>query len=259
MVFCQQGEAYVLRTGVLGVLCVVGLLACGRGPDARSVIGTGVSALTRHALTDLYPLRSNMRATYALAQTRSDGQVVQRTMLMDVVDVVREASGDTLATTVRAYGDFRLPATRVRVSKDNVRVSRAKDPEPGPSLVLLQSPLVVGRTWEGRQFADGSSESVQYRGVEPVDGPDGVVRAHRVDHLIEYAQGGSDCLEYWYAPGWGAVRMVERSTLFTNKGRIHLTVVGVLKGLTTHDGSFQSPSAAYSSPTWLPGGWFTDR
>gem|GEM_PF-4512157 len=249
----------MLRTGVVGVCCVVGLLACGRVPDARSVIGTGVSALTNYALADLYPLRSKMRATYALEQTRSDGRVVYRTMLMDVVDVVREASGDTLATTVRTYGDFRLPATRVRVSNGTVRVSRAQDPEPGPSLVLLQSPLVVGRTWQGRQFADGSTESVQYMGVERVDGPEGVVRAHRVDHLIDYAQGGSDRLEYWYAPGWGAVRMVERTTLFTNKGRIHLTVVGVLNGLTTHDGSRKAQPVAHPSPSWLPGGWFTDR
>jgi hypothetical protein len=64
--------------------------------------------------------------------------------------------------------------------------------------------------------------------IETVTVPAGTFEAMRVDHEITYAQGATDTLNYWYAPGVGCVKMIERTTLFSGPTPTHLEVIGEL-------------------------------
>jgi hypothetical protein len=214
-------------------LSALSLSAC-QLPAASKAPGlTGARAAVRvsarEAATDLYPVIPGARWEYVLQQKQGDNPVQERPMSIAIVSAEARPDGATLAVTERRYENWSPPRTRVLRYPDKVVLSRLSDPEDGPSITIMQLPLKAGRTWPGRPLEGGNSETLQAMGVETVKVPAGSYQAQRVDHLIRYSNGATDTLSYWYAPGVGVVKMIERSTLFQEGGEVHLEVTGLLK------------------------------
>lgn len=232
-----------MRCSRLAALAVVVLLlnACQAGSPA-ALVRTPVNARAM-ADADLYPLANGRTWTYALDQQQGDGPVQHNAMTIVTSAVTEVSPGVTQAVLDRHYGSFTPPSTRVRKSADAVTLSRLSDPVGGPSITILHFPLTVGTSWPGRDFGGGNTETIWPQGPENVTVPAGTYVAQRVDHHIHYAQGSEDVLSYWYAPGVGVVKMIERLTVWQGTQAVHLVSTGSLTML--------SGSAAESSSKGL--------
>ncbi|MDB5097239.1 MAG: hypothetical protein JWM80_1660 [Cyanobacteria bacterium RYN_339] len=193
-------------------------------PHAAAPASRAVRALDT---ADLYPLIQGQRWEYELLQRQNDAAPVKKAMTIALTRV--EAKGDTTeATLERTYGSFAPPPTRVVKTAAGVRLSRLADPVDGPSITILKFPLQAGQTWPGRDFGGGNTETIAPQGAEAVDVPAGHFDAQRVDHHIAYANGATDTLSYWYAPGVGLVKMIERITVWQGDQAMHLASTGSL-------------------------------
>lgn len=206
------------------------LAGCAHAPVAPLLPRAGAFAV--RATGDLYPLAKGETWTYALEQQQDANPVQHTAMTIAIASVTTQPDGATMAVLNRTYGTFQPPATRVLHYPDRVVLSRLSDPETGPSLTILHLPLKAGDSWPGRDFGGGNTETVTAKGQETVTVPLGTYTAERVDHLIRYADGKTDTLSYWYAPGVGVVKMIERSTLFETGQTVHLSSTGELKAYT---------------------------
>lgn len=182
----------------------------------------------RSLAADYYPLAVGAKWEYRLLQKQGDGPIGEKPMSIAITSVTPLPDGGVEAVTERRYQSWSPPPTRVRRHADRVVLSRLSDPIDGPSLTILKFPLDAHTAWPGRPFGGGNSETVVPFGEETVTVPAGTFKAFRVDHKIRYATGDTDDLNYWYAPGRGVVKMIERSTLFQGDTKIHLEVTGEL-------------------------------
>lgn len=209
------------------------LAACQAAPGAVSPHQRlAAQAAARQESSSLYPLIPGARWEYRLLQRQDQGPVREKPMAITVASAEAQPSGVTMAVLERRYETWAPPATRVLRSAEKVVLSRLADPIDGPSITIMQLPLEVGARWPGRPLSGGNKETIIPQGPERVTVPAGTYEAERVDHLIEYAPGGTDTLSYWYARGVGVVKMIERSTLFQGDGVIRLEVTGELKAYT---------------------------
>jgi hypothetical protein len=195
----------------------------------------------RSVATDPYPVTVGSKWSYVLQQKQPDGTVHERPMTMEVTSAKAREGGVVEAVLERQYQSWAPPATRVMHYPDKVVLSRLADPEDGPSLTIMHLPFAADSKWPGRPYGGGNSETVHAIAEVSVTVPAGTFKAYKVDHEITYAQGTTDTLEYWYAPGVGFVKMIERTTLWQGDTPLHLEVTGELS-------SWQIGPEAPSSP-----------
>ena len=172
-------------------------------------------------------------------------------MAMGVTSAHEAAPGVVEAVLERRYENWSPPATRAVATGDRVVLSRLAEPVGGPSLTILHLPPTPGERWPGRPLPAGNAETIVVRGLEDVAVPAGAYRAVHVAHELRYANGDGDTLEYWYAPGAGCVRMIERTTLSVGGQPLKLEVEGVLQQLVP-DG-WPMPAAASASADAVAG------
>lgn len=179
-----------------------------------------------------YPVVPGMVWEYQTRQKRNDGSFSERWMKMRITSAQDLGEGVTEAVLERESPSGQARPTRIRVHPDKVVLTRLASPPDGPSLTIMKTPPTVGETWPGRPYTNGNRETISAQGWEDVTVPAGTFRAWRVDHKVDYAQGGSDTLNYWYAPGVGTVKMVERLTLWMGPEPTHLEVTASLTAVT---------------------------
>jgi hypothetical protein len=215
------------RISLVALTCVL-ISAC-QAPLAPQAKVSRTNALqVRSQAADYYPLAMGAQWEYRLLQKQDDGVVREKPMSIRITQVTDLGEGLVEAVTERRYEAWSPPATRVRRSAGQVVLSRLSDPVDGPSLTILKFPFETGATWPGRPFGGGNTETIAPQGDETVQVPAGTFKAMRVDHQIRYSNGATDTLSYWYAPGRGVVKMIERSTLFQGETPIRLEVTGEL-------------------------------
>jgi hypothetical protein len=149
-------------------------------------------------------------------------------MQMGILRAEARAGGTVEAVLERRYRGLQFPPTRVLVRPDAVVLSRLADPLDGPSLTILRGAPAVGASWPGRPLKPGNEERVVVIGEEDVEVPAGRWRGWRVDHVLRYADGEGDTLSYWYVPGVGCARMIERTTIYVGSEKRKLEVDGLL-------------------------------
>lgn len=217
-----------MRFATLGLLAA--LIAGCAAPTAPRLAGDrpAPSLRAKEASASLYPLSAGSRWTYRLLQQQDDGPVREKPMTMRVLSAQAGPDGATEAVVEREYESWKPPLTRALAYADRVVLGRLSDPIGGPSITILKFPLEAGATWPGRPLTGGNSETIAPMGLERVTVPAGAYEAQRVDHRIVYANGATDTLHYWYAPGVGVVKMIERSTLFSGDTPVRLQVTGEL-------------------------------
>lgn len=216
-----------LRIALVASFCAP-ITAC---QTSGAPVGLNPRATTMRARSlaaDYYPLAQGARWEYRLLQKQGDGPVGVKPMSITITSVTPLEDGGVEAVTERRYESWSPPATRVRRYSDRVVLSRLSDPVEGPSLTILKFPFDSTASWPGRPFGGGNSETIVPFGEETVEVPAGTFKAFRVDHKIKYVTGDTDELNYWYAPGRGVVKMIERSTLFQGDQALHLEVTGEL-------------------------------
>lgn len=230
LAFVRSSIAALIATATLGIAACATPVA----PGAAQARAAKALRARDAAAAPLYPLDAGLRWDYTLRQRLADGTVKERPMAMGVARSAEIAPGLVEAVLERGYEGWAPPATRARASADQVVLNRLADPAPpeGPSLTILRLPAAAGDRWGGRPLQGGNAESVVVRGVETVEVPAGTFEALRVDHELTYADGDGDVLNYWYAPGAGCVRMIERTTLSVGGKPVKLAVEGVLTKLT---------------------------
>ena len=203
-------------------------------PGAAVAPHAGAAKARNAAGAPLYPLTAGLRWDYTLRQKQEDGSIKERPMGMGVARAAEIAPGVIEAVLERGYAGWAPPATRATATADRVVLNRLADPAPpaGPSLTILRLPAASGDRWGGRPLTGGNEETVIVRGPETVEVPAGTFDAIHVDHELRYANGDGDVLSYWYAPGAGCVRMIERTTVYLGEKPMKLAVEGVLTKLT---------------------------
>lgn len=215
-----------MRFSFLALAMLTALAGCQAAPHL--VAGRQATLSARSDAGDLYPLTPGTRWEYVLHQRQDDGPVRERAMAIRISERKALADGGVEAVLERAYDGVAPPPTRVRRYADRVTLSRLADPPDGPSITILRLPLTAGESWPGRALGGGHSETIHARGPEAVTVPAGTFQAERVDHEIAYATGGGDTLSYWYAPGRGVVKMIERATVHMSGQTVRLEVTGLL-------------------------------
>lgn len=235
---CQKAPAPAMTAPRLGSAAALS------APQGARGFGPLAGSFTRSAQADLYPVTAGSRWTYVLHQRQADGSEQDRPMTIAITRAETRPDGVVEAVTERQYQNWSPPATRVLRHPDKVVLSRLSDPEDGPSITVLKTPFVPGAEWPGRLLGGGHSETIRAVGQEEVSVPAGRFTAYRVDHLIRYATGGTDTLNYWYAPGVGVVKMIERTTLYQDGKPLHLQVVGELETYVIGAGALKSRGSA---------------
>lgn len=206
------------------VLAALLLSACALpgAPDAKLQAQAAPGARSVPAdLAAYYPAPEGAVWHYAQWSAQDGGPETPREggMTIRVTGAELRSDGTRVAYTRRESPSGQLAPTRILTTASAVSLSRASDPEDGPSLTILRFPFVQQVAWKGRSWpAQGAVESVEPQGFEAVTVPAGTYDAWRVDHVLTYANGAQDRLNYWYAPGVGAVKLVERLTLFLADG-----------------------------------------
>ncbi|MFN3429569.1 MAG: hypothetical protein ACK46X_06420 [Candidatus Sericytochromatia bacterium] len=218
--------------GSLLGLSVVLTSACQKAPSPVAAGLRPATAAVRSAQADFYPVTPGSTWEYQLHQRQANGDTQTRPMTIAIDSAKTRADGVVEAVTSRRYQSWAPPATRVLKFPDRVVLSRLSDPEDGPSITVLKLPLEPGAAWPGRPLEGGHKETIRAIGREAVTVPAGTFEAYRVDHELAYANGDSDTLHYWYAPGVGVVKMIERSTLYQNGQPLKLQVTGELERYT---------------------------
>lgn len=217
----------------IGSLVVLALAGCHAAPSPIAApVRTAGAKAARAVSSDPYPVTAGSKWEYVLHQKQPDGSVHERPMTMEVTSAKTRDNGVVEAVLERQYQSWAPPATRVLHYPDKVVLSRLSDPEDGPSMTILQLPFTADAKWPGRPFGGGNSETVHAIAEETVTVPAGTFKAYHVDHEITYAQGSTDTLNYWYAPGVGCVKMIERTTLWQGDTPVHLEVTGELTSWT---------------------------
>jgi hypothetical protein len=216
-----------LAWSLLG-LQVAALSACGTMPAPNAAKMRAVAPTVRSAPADLYPVAAGSSWEYVLHQKQANGSVQQRPMSIAITSATTREDGVVEAVLERQYQSWAPPATRVLRYPDRVVLSRLSDPIDGPSITVLRTPFEPGARWPGRPLSGGHTETIHAIGQEDVTVPAGAFKAVRVDHEIAYANGDADTLNYWYAPGVGVVKMIERTTLYQGGTPLHLEVTGEL-------------------------------
>lgn len=225
--------------------------ACTAAPVASQRPGALKAA---QASQSLYPVVPGTQWEYQTRQKRNDGSFSERWMKMKITAAQELEGGITEAVLEREFPSLQVPPTRVRVHPDKVVLTRLSSPPDGPSLTILKLPPVAGEAWPGRPYTGGDQETVLPQGWEDVTVPAGTFRAWRVDQKRDYAQGGSDTLNYWYAPGVGTVKMVERLTLWMGPEPTHLEVTASLTAVK-HSPAGGRPEGATLRDRGTPGLW----
>lgn len=220
-----------MRTWVWSLLGVAVVLssACQKAPSPLVAGSRPMAASARSASADLYPVAAGSSWEYVLHQRQADGSEQQRPMSIAITSAETRADGVIEAVMERRYQSWSPPTTRVLRHPDKVVLSRLSDPIDGPSITVLRTPFEPGASWPGRPLAGEHTETIRAIGAEEVKVPAGTFKAWRVDHEIRYATGDGDTLHYWYAPGVGVVKMIERTTLYQNGAPLRLQVTGELE------------------------------
>lgn len=233
MLFSNYQRA-IVSASIGAAIAALATTACSPrvAPGAAPRPAARLAARTAEAA--LYPLTAGLRWDYVLRQRQNDGTIKERPMAMGVARSAEVAPGVVEAVLERGYQGWAPPATRARATADRVVLNRLADPAPpeGPSLTILELPAQAGARWPGRPLAGGHQETVVVKGEEDVAVPAGSYKAVHVVHELRYANGDGDDLEYWYAPGAGCVRMIERTTVEVGGVPMKLAVEGVLTKLT---------------------------
>jgi hypothetical protein len=238
---------------------LIGLLAlpliassCSVAPIASQRPSTAAFAKSAQPL---YPVEAGTEWAYQTRQKRNDGSFSERWMKMRIASAQNLGDGVTEAVLERESPNGPMPTTRIRVHPDKVVLTRLASSPDGPSLTIMQLPPAVGETWPGRPYSNGNRETIAAQGWEDVTVPAGTFRAWRVDQTVTYAQGGTDTLNYWYAPGVGTVKMVERVTLWMGPEPTHLEVTANLTAVT-HGEPGESPAdGVMPRESGTPGLW----
>lgn len=202
-----------------------------------------------------YPVEPGTEWAYQTRQKRNDGSFSERWMKMRIASAQALGSGVTEAVLERESPNGPMAPTRIRVHADKVVLTRLASSPDGPSLTILKLPPTAGETWTGRPYTNGNHEAITAQGWEDVTVPAGTFRAWRVDQTVTYAQGGSDTLNYWYAPGVGTVKMVERTTLWLGPEPTRLEVTASLTAVTRGAPAGSPAEGAAPRERGTPGLW----
>lgn len=167
-------------------------------------------------IPQLYPLHQGWQWVYQTRQKVGDGPERPGAEHRFTIVECSERGGKTEAVMERRYGNFQAPSTLIERTEDEVRLSRYGQPEQG-SITVLRFPLSVGKSWPGRQW-EQAKEIISFLGTESIDVPAGRYLGHHLEHRIEYQNGRTDRLHYWYAPGVGLVKAVEGLTVDLGQG-----------------------------------------
>ena len=223
-----------MRNWVWSLLGVAAVLtsACHKAPAPNAAGPRPMTMAARQTQADLYPVTPGSRWQYVLRSRQADGSVTNRPMAIAITGATPRADGVVEATMEREYQSWSPPTTRVLRHPDKVVLSRLSDPIDGPSITVLRTPFEPGASWPGRPLSGGNSETIRAIGLEEVTVPAGTFKAYRVDHEIRYATGDGDTLNYWYAPGVGVVKMIERTPLYQQGAPLRLQVTGELETYT---------------------------
>ena len=189
---------------------------------------TGREPWLRHGgASDLYPTTVGRTWTYQTHQTQ--GEAPEKPGKEQRLEISRHVPDG--AVMRRFYGSWEAPATLIRKSAEEVRLSRffADAPSATESIAILRFPLQVGAVWPGRSFPR-ATESIEVVGQERITVPAGTFDAWHLRHVLTYAAGGGDDLDYWYAAGVGMVQAIERVTLMSGEKPLHTRVRALLAG-----------------------------
>lgn len=237
----------------LACLLPIALAGCGALGPARLGVGLKASGLQARqageaSLAQLYPVPVGARWAYRLSQVQGDAPPREASMLV----AIAEAQGGPEGTTARLdrrFGQMRAPSTRVSIGPSGVRLARWVEADPSASLSVMVAPLAPGQGWAGRPFTGGNREWVVAGGWSQVETPAGSFRARQVTHELHYADGVVQKLEYWYAPGLGMVKMVERARMWLGGQEILMRSEGLLVGAV----GLPVGSVGEAPPEWQPG------
>lgn len=206
-------------TKKLLVLLPLLLAGCGLAGSGQPLSGTGAGALKAKQAVDfeaLYPLEMGTEWRFRTTQRSGDGPDRPGQEQRMVVTESKAEAGVTTAVIERYYGERQSPTTLAVRSSTGVVLSRYGQPELG-SLTIMKFPLTAGAKWGGR-VKPNVEETVAYEGTASVTVPAGTYVAQRLTHYLTYPNGHVDKLDYWYVPGIGMVKAVERVTLDLGQG-----------------------------------------
>jgi hypothetical protein len=238
---------------VIGLLALTFLASsCAIAPVATQRPGAGQAA---RSAQHPYPVAPGTVWEYQTRQKRNDGSFSERWMKMRIASAQALGSGVTEAVLERESPNGPMPTTRIRVHPDKVVLTRLASSPDGPSLTIMKWPPTLGETWPGRPYTNGNHETISAQGWEDVTVPAGTFRAWRVDQTVTYAQGGTDTLNYWYAPGVGTVKMVERVTLWMGPEPTRLEVTANLTAVTHGAPAGPAPESTAPRERGTPGLW----
>lgn len=206
-------------------------------------------------LGPLYPLKVGARWSYRLLQRQGEAPAREASMLVAISEL-RAGPEGVEARLDRRFGQFRAPSTRVSLGPHGLRLARWVEADPAASLVVLQPPLTPGQSWPGRPLPPGFEERVVAEGTERVEVPAGSFWARRVRHDLTHPGGLVLHLHYWYAPGVGVVRMIERALLQAGPPPLVVEAEGLLTGASGLPEGPQAPaggSVGTAPEPWTPG------
>lgn len=218
----------------LACLLPLALAGCGAWPAKPLGQGVGASALRARghevAPAGLYPVPVGAQWAYRLSQVQGEAPPREARMQVAIAEAQPRQDGGVEARLDRRFGATRAPSTRVSQGPEGVRLARWVEADPMASLSVLVAPLHPGQAWAGRPFQGGNREVVVAGGWATVEVPAGRFQAREVRHELHYADGVVEALEYWYAPGVGMVKMIERARWVAGGQEIKLRSEGLLVG-----------------------------
>lgn len=202
------------RSLLLSFLCfALCLPGCTRTP--ATTFSRTASFQTKR-VPQLYPLEKGWQWVYRTRQRVGDGPEQPGADHRFTIVECSEHEGKTEAVMERRYGNFQAPSTFIERTDDAVLLSRYGHPEQG-SIAVLRFPLTAGKSWPGRTWQQ-AKEIISFLGAESIEVPAGTFSSHHLEHRIEYQDGRTDRLHYWYAPGVGLVKAIEGLTVDLGQG-----------------------------------------
>lgn len=175
-----------------------------------------------------YPVENAHKWNYSLEQFQNETPSTKFTnMEISIISNI-EKDGYKEAVLNRFYPESNVQPYKTLVKKypDRIELSRYMQKEVfkefskagNDYITVLQSPLTINKTWEGRVF-QGGTEMIKVVGFENVTVPAGKFKALKINHNIKYNNGKEDNLYYWYADGVGMIKMYEEITLVYSSGQ----------------------------------------
>lgn len=183
---------------------------------------------SKNNLDSFYPINQGYKWNYSLEQFQNDTPTTKYTKMEISIISNTTKSNYKEAVLNRFYPESNVQPYKTLVKKypDRIELSRYMQKEVfkefskagNDYITVLQSPLEINKTWEGRVF-QGGTETIKVIGFENIEVPAGNFKALKINHNLKYNNGKEDNLFYWYVEEIGMVKMYEEITLVYSSGQ----------------------------------------